>query len=118
MEDITITERHCMNPKCDKVIGHGKKKYCSELCRSRDSAMRQYNKNRNDDGFKEKRKAKNKRYYEANKEDLKAKMRIYGMQYYFKKRDETKKIQEQVKKEETNNEEGDQGKVINQTFNN
>jgi len=124
--------RYCTNPKCNKVLDSRRLKYCSELCRARYNALLQYEKLRNNEEFKIKRKEKNKKYYEENKEELRNKMRVYGMQYYFKKRDEKKKIEEQTKKveeilkettevqskkEETNNEDGGETE-FNQTINN
>jgi hypothetical protein len=104
MEELNqsqITEvRHCKNPRCNKILDSPKrKKYCSEICRTRHSASLQYDKLRDNEEFKKKRAEKNKRYYETNKEELKAKMRIYGMAYFFRKRDEKKKLEEQQKAE-------------------
>jgi sensor histidine kinase regulating citrate/malate metabolism len=112
-------ERHCRNPRCNKILDPKRKRYCSELCRTRHSASLQYSKLKDNEEFKKKRTEKNKKYYEANKEELKAKMRVYGMAYFFRKRDEKKKLEEQKaetqpeiqpeiqdKKEETQNEDG------------
>lgn len=95
-----MVEKYCNNPQCDKIIGLGRKKYCSKLCRTRYSSLRRYNQLKDNEEFKIKRKEKNKKYYEANKEELKSKMRVYGMKYYFKKRDEKKKIEDQKRKSE------------------
>ena len=106
--------RYCENPKCKKVLTHlGRSKYCSEVCRTRHCAMRQYSKLKDNEEFKQYRKLKNKKYYEDNKEELKTKMRIYGMQYFFRKRDEKRKQLEEQKQNEQNKTE----QTINQTNN-
>jgi hypothetical protein len=94
--------RYCKYSSCNKPIDDKRKhsKYCSELCRTRNSALRQYNKVKNDEEFKKKRNEKNRKYWEENKERLKPAMRDYGMKYFFKKRDERKKLEEDKKLEE------------------
>ena len=64
--------------------------------------MRQYNRLKDNEEFKQYRKIKNKKYYQNNIEDLRARMRIYGMQYYFKNRDEKRKQLEEQKNENKN----------------
>ena len=103
MEVPTSEIRYCKNENCKKVLTHsGRSKYCSEVCRTRWSALRQYNRLKDNEEFKQYRKIKNKKYYQNNIEDLRARMRIYGMQYYFKKRDEKRKQLEEQKQNEQN----------------
>ena len=113
--------RHCNHPRCNKILEHSRKgsKYCSDACRTRHSALRQYEKVKNDEEYKNRRKEKNKKYYQEHKEDLKAKMRVYGMQYFYRKRDERKKLEEENKlKEGINNETNNSvGETVNQTNN-
>ncbi len=96
-KSIEILEDIKKCKKCGKVILASRKnvKYCSEMCRTRDSALRQYNKLKDDNEYKKKRDEKNKKYYEEHKDELQARMRVYGMKYYFKKRDEKKKLKDE-----------------------
>lgn len=114
METVTTTEiRYCKNPKCNKIIDNSRKKYyCSEICRTRHSSFRQYEKLKDNEEFKNKRNEKNRKYYKEHKEELKPRMRVYGIKYFHKKQNEKKKIEEQkkepegegtIKKEETKN---------------
>jgi hypothetical protein len=115
-DKITTEIRYCINPKCNKILSSRRKKYCSEICRTRYSASLQYSKLKDNEEFKKKRNEKNKKYWEEHKEELKPKMRVYGMAYFYRKRDEKRKIEEeqkkkaeteiQSKKEETKNEDG------------
>jgi len=115
METSNPEVKYCENPKCKKAIEGLRKKsiYCSQLCRTRHNAMKQYERLKDNEEYKKLRKIKNKKYYEDNKEELKAKMRVYGMEYFFRKRDEKRKQLEEQKQNEQN-----QNKQISQTSNN
>jgi hypothetical protein len=79
----------CKNPKCNKTfIKTGRKIYCEPKCQCRDSANRQYLKLKDGGAFKEKRRAYFKIYWAKNREKLLPAMRVYGLKYFFKKRDE------------------------------
>lgn len=91
-----ITEKNYPSVKCryrkcnNMILKIGRRTYCSKLCRTRDGAIKQYNAKKDDEDFKKKRNQLNKIYYEKNKEALKARMRVYGMEYFFRKRDEAR----------------------------
>lgn len=94
-------ELRCKYFKCNKIISDYRKiKYCSELCRIRDSTRRQYERLKNDKDYIKKRNEKNRKYYQEHKEELKPRMRIYGMKYFFKKRDEKRVFDNEKKKHE------------------
>jgi hypothetical protein len=89
--EMNNVEKRCANSKCNKILDiniNGKRKYCSEICRTRVSARRQYNKFKDNADFIKDRNERSAKYYEQNKEKLKPVMRVYGMKYYFRKRDE------------------------------
>lgn len=117
MEEELNQVKRCLNPKCNKIIdGKKRSNYCSETCRTRHSSYRQYQKLKNNEEFRKKRNLNNLKYYEENKEILKPKMRVYGMKYFFRKRDERKLEEEkkkfekeQIKKEETKDEHKGEG---------
>lgn len=97
--------RLCQNPRCKQPILDSRQnvKYCIEACGARHRSSLRYQKIKNDEEYKRKRGEKNKRYYEANKEELRTRMRIYGMEYYHKKQAE--KLLEKYKNETTTKEE-------------
>ena len=78
----------CLFHKCKKTFtSNRKRKYCSEICRTRDSARRVYEKVRNDSEFIKRRNEKNKKYYESHKDELIKNMKVYAREYYKKKRE-------------------------------
>lgn len=89
--------RYCQNKNCGKIIeSPTRKKYCSEVCQTRVSSLNYYNTIKDRPKFKIERAKKNKKLYEANIEERKAKMRVYGLKYYYKKQAE-KKLKEEEK---------------------
>jgi L-lactate utilization protein LutC len=89
-------EIKCANQKCNKTFIPPRRKFCSEVCRTRYNALKRYNKLKDSEEYKRKMKEYNARYYETHKEELKAKMKIYSAEYLRKKR------AEKVKQETTN----------------
>jgi len=87
-KEPSVPVRYCANSKCGKIITDKRPKYCSEICRTRVSARRQYDKFKNDKEFIKDRNERSAKYWAENKEKLKPVMRVYGMKYYFRKRDE------------------------------
>ena len=86
--------KYCKYHKCGKILDFQRSKrkdskYCSELCRTRDSAVRRYHRIKNNKRYIEARNKYNKEYYKENREKFQA---------YYKERNEKKRMEEQYRR--------------------
>ena len=90
---VTVTtEINCANPRCKNtfIAATSRHRFCSEPCRLRNNSLVRYNQVKDNQEYKDKVHQKNKRYYEENKEKLRAQMKAYGKEYYKKKKEKKK----------------------------
>lgn len=80
----------CGNPKCKKPFQttSNKRKFCTPECSARNFALNYYNKIKDEESHKQKRKEGNRKWISTHREEFNSRMRVYAKNYYHRKKDQ------------------------------
>lgn len=97
-DSLSSIEKTCENPKCQKLFytsPNSKKKFCNIDCSARYFALNYYNKVKDKEEYKQKRKDKNRKWIESHRELFNSRMRVYSKNYYHRKKQQNTDAKQQ-----------------------